>query len=179
MTPDPDTVTAEEPLAHGRWVQALARSLAADASTADDVAQEAWVDALEHPPRRRGNLRAWFARIVRRRWADHVRAEVRRARPHPRAASGDAAPTADEVLVRAETRLRIARELLALEEPYRGTLLLRFHEELPPRRIARHQGIPVATVRTRLQRGLARLRARLGADDRQDSRRALLLVAGL
>jgi hypothetical protein len=81
----------------------------------------------------------------------------------------------DELVVRAETRLRLAHALLTLEEPYRTTLLLRFHEELPPRHIAQRQGVPVATVRTHIQRGLARLRERL--EERNGKRRAQAMVA--
>ena len=41
---------------------------------------------------------------------------------------------------------------LAREEPYREALLLRFFEELPPRRIAQQLSVPVSPVHTRLTR---------------------------
>ena len=51
--------------------------------------------------------------------------------------------------------------LLSLEEPYRATLLWRYHAGLPLAEIAARQNVPVETVRTRIQRGLARLRDHL------------------
>jgi carboxypeptidase family protein/sigma-70-like protein len=54
--------------------------------------------------------------------------------------------------------------VLALDEPYRSTLVLRFFEEQPADAIARAVGVPVETVRTRVKRGLAQLRAKLGGE---------------
>lgn len=55
----------------------------------------------------------------------------------------------------------LVAHVLALDEPYRTAILWRYVEELSPRAIARRQGVPVRTVHTRLERGLARLRDRL------------------
>jgi hypothetical protein len=70
-------------------------------------------------------------------------------------------PSTAEILAREESRARVVEALRALEEPYRSTLLLRYFEDLPPRAIARREGVPVETVRTRIKRGLECLRARL------------------
>ncbi len=53
------------------------------------------------------------------------------------------------------------RAVLALDEPYRSTLLLRFFDDLPPRDVAKRTGVPVETARARIRRGLEQLRARL------------------
>jgi len=60
-----------------------------------------------------------------------------------------------------DTGRRLMEALLALEEPFRTTLLLRYHEGLAATEIARRQGVPEGTVRWRTKRGLAELRARL------------------
>ena len=49
------------------------------------------------------------------------------------------------------------------------TLLLRYFEDLDSKRIAEMQGVPAATVRTRVKRGLERLRSRL--DEKTDGGR--------
>jgi RNA polymerase sigma-70 factor (ECF subfamily) len=49
----------------------------------------------------------------------------------------------------------------ALEPIYREALLLRFQEELPLAEIAQVAGAPVATVSSRIQRGLSMLQASL------------------
>src|SRR5262245_16748853 len=181
MTPDARSVTVDELLAHGPWVRALARRLVADSNLADDIEQEAWADAIERPPARHGNLRAWLGRVVRRRLLDHRRGERRRmvregdaSRPEAR---GDAP---DDVVARGEMSARIAREVMRLEEPYRRTILLRWFDEQSAAEIAALTDVPVATVRTRLQRGLERLRERLVTSEGADPasrRRALLLLS--
>jgi DNA-directed RNA polymerase specialized sigma24 family protein len=59
--PDPEVL-----LRHTSWVQKLARSMIVDRNEAEDVIQDTWLAALRHPPRNRGNLRSWLAKI--RRW---------------------------------------------------------------------------------------------------------------
>jgi DNA-directed RNA polymerase specialized sigma24 family protein len=54
-----------ELLRHQGFVRRLARELVRDASLADDLAQEAWVWALERPPRLAGAARAWFRTVLR------------------------------------------------------------------------------------------------------------------
>src|SRR5436190_9819438 len=71
-------------------------------------------------------------------------------------------PSLPELLADARWVRALARSL-ALDEPYRTAVLLRFFEDLPPRAIAKRLGIPVATVHTRLQRGCDRLRQQLDA----------------
>jgi hypothetical protein len=54
---------------------------------------------------------------------------------------------------------------------------MRFFDDLSPRRIARRLGVPPATVRTRIHRGLAELRRTLGERDPDGWRLALLPLA--
>ena len=54
--------------------------------------------------------------------------------------------------------------VMILDEPVRTVVLLRYWEGLPPRRIAARLEIPVETVRTRLKRGLHKLRVRLDGE---------------
>ncbi|MCI0346416.1 MAG: RNA polymerase sigma factor, partial [Chloroflexi bacterium] len=58
-------------------------------------------------------------------------------------------PAVVEILEREEARRRVVEALLALDEPLRTTLILRFLEELPPRAVAARMDIPVETVRSR------------------------------
>lgn len=43
---------------------------------------------------------------------------------------------------REELRRRVGEAILALDEPYRATIWLRFREQLPPRAVARRMGVP-------------------------------------
>ncbi len=156
-------VSVEALLAQREWVARIARSLVGDASTADDLVQQAWVRYLRRPPERAGALRAWLRTVlrneVRQLWRSGARRHAREAQREP----PRAVPRPDEVVQRAEDQRRVAAAVLDLDEPYRTTLLLHFYEGLATSEIAARTNVPVETVRTRTKRALARLRAKLDA----------------
>jgi hypothetical protein len=67
-----------------------------------------------------------------------------------------------------------------LDEPWRTTIVLRFFERREPAEIARAQGVPVGTVRSRTSEALRRLRQRLDEahGGRREEWRYLLLPIG-
>jgi RNA polymerase sigma factor (sigma-70 family) len=163
-------VTIETLLAEHDWLSALARRLVVDAGTADDLVQETWLTALRSPPRHRRGLRGWLATVLRHRATD---ARVRDQRERRRAERAPPARPADdpaEVVARAELAQRVARLTLALPEPYRATILMRYHRGRSPKEIAERLGEPAGTVRSRLKRGLDMLRVKLDGDHDGDRR---------
>lgn len=154
--PSPEALLAESD-----WVRRLARRLVHDRTLADDLAQETWARALEGGPRGGWPLRSWLGGVLRNLARAERRERARREARERAAARPEALPSAAEALERIETQRDVVEAVLALEEPYRSTIVLRFHENLPPRRIAARTGVPVATVKTRLARGLAQLRSKL------------------
>lgn len=101
---------------------------------------------------------------------------MRAARPEVEAAS----PA--DLLEKAEMARRVLDCVIALDEPYRSTVILRFYDGKSPAEIAGLQGVPAATVRTRIGRALARLRLRLDrahGGERAAWRAALLPIAGI
>ncbi len=160
----------ENLLVHDAFIRALARSLLADRGAAEDVAQDAWVALLERKKTKVGSLPRWISGIVRNLAKKNRRSEARRRTREETAARSEGVPSAAEILEREAARSRIVAAVLALEEPYRSTVLLRYFEDLPPRAIARRQGVPVETVRTRIKRALAMLRDKL---DREYGDRAV------
>jgi RNA polymerase sigma factor (sigma-70 family) len=181
MHPLPRPVSIDDLLANAGWVRALARSLVRDPHAADDVEQQAWTAAIGRPPGRRGNLRAWFARVVRRKASDVRRGAERRRRHETAVPAREDLASPGELVARAELRAQLAKAVLALAEPYRATVLLRYFEGLEAAEIAELQAVPLATVRTRLQRAITLLRERLrkawGGEPR-DARARLLTLAG-
>ncbi len=151
----------EDLLAHTRWLRALARRLLQDPNDADDVAQDALVAALEHPPAPDRPLEPWLARVAANFARRRRRGEGRRRAREAAAASLEALPSPAELVERVSVQQDVVRAVLALDEPYRSTLLLRFFCDLSPADIAARQGIEPATVRQRLARGRAALRERL------------------
>ncbi len=160
----PDPLDAAELERDAAFARRLAASLVG-AAAADDVVQDAWRALVERPPRHRASPRGYLATLVRRLALRRRRTEGRRAARERAAARGGHAPAPDELVARLEIHGRLVRAVLALAEPYRATVLLRFFEDLAPAEIARRQGVPVETVRTRLKRALASLRAELGGED--------------
>ncbi|HKD99615.1 MAG TPA: sigma-70 family RNA polymerase sigma factor, partial [Planctomycetota bacterium] len=148
-------------LAHAEWVRALARRLVRDADLADDVAQSAWVAAIETPPAADRSPRRWLAAVLRSRAIDVRRAAARALRRERAIARPEAMPSTVEIVDRLSTHRAVVEAVLSLDEPYRGVILLRFFENLSARAIAARSGVPIATVRTRIARALAKLRVRL------------------
>ncbi|MBK8099302.1 MAG: sigma-70 family RNA polymerase sigma factor [Planctomycetes bacterium] len=167
MTCDPTSSMALL-LADAGLVRRLARSLTQDRHDADDLAQEACLQALRSPPLRTDNLRGWLLTVMQNLLRQRHRAGHRRQQREQQAPRKDHAPATADLVERASTHRTVVDAVIALEEPYRTVVLLRFFEELPPRAIAERLAVPVATVHTRITRGLERLRAHL---DRTRGRR--------
>jgi RNA polymerase sigma-70 factor (ECF subfamily) len=167
----PPSASVESLLAHRAWVRRLLRALVAEPQDAADVEQETWRRALERPPLHAANLRAWLSSVARNVARRIGRDEATRARHEGAVAGGFApgivpplAPAAAEVVERAQLQRRVVDTVLALDEPYRSTILLRYLDDLAPSAIATRTGVPVDTVKTRLKRGLALVRARLNSE---------------
>ncbi len=176
-----DPALANELAAHAGALRALARQLVGDAN-ADDLVQDTALAALRSPPRDARSLWGWLAQVLQRLASNERRAGARRARREARLPPAPAPEPASRVAERHEAVQRLTTALLALPEPYHGTLLLRFFEAMTPTAIATATGVPLATVKSRLQRGLALLRARLdagGRDGAGDWRAGLAAAFGM
>ncbi|HEV8111230.1 MAG TPA: sigma-70 family RNA polymerase sigma factor [Planctomycetota bacterium] len=143
------------------WIRALARSLARDEADADDLVQDACVAALESAPETVERPRRWLATVVGNLWRESGRSRERRRARDTDAFRGDR--TRDDIVEQVQVFREVAECVVALHEPYRTAVLMRFWEGLPPRAIAARLGTTPATVQNRIARGLALLRERLDA----------------
>jgi RNA polymerase sigma-70 factor (ECF subfamily) len=176
---EPAPVPFDRLLAHREWVRRVARALVIDESRAADLEQQVWLAALEHPPREARSLRAWLGTVLRNTAAKMRRSEERRGRREEAVPPPSGPPGPDEVVAEAEAHERVVRKVLALEEPYRSTVLLRYFEDLSAADVATRMGVPMETVRTRLRRALEQVRARLDRDHDGDRRAWCLLLLPL
>ncbi len=178
VTKLPDCESGDDPatalLAELGWVRALARTLVGQ--DADDLVQDVALSAWTKRPGS-SRLPAWLATVTKNRARNLLRGTRREAN---RRAGIDAAPTADSppvTLQRLELQRDVAHAVLELPEPYRTTLVERFVEGRDAAAIATLHQVSPATVRKRVQRAKAMLRAKLvdrwGGSWRQ---RALLCV---
>jgi RNA polymerase sigma factor (sigma-70 family) len=151
-------------LGSDRWLRRLAGGLLRDGPGVDDVLQDTRLAMLESPPPRLADPRSWLARVALNFARKRRRQDVRRARRERRAARPERLQSCPrEAMERVELRRLVCEAVLALDEPYRSTVVLRFFEEMSLAGIAERSGVPLGTVKTRLQRALERLRRRLGA----------------
>ena len=145
-------------------VRRLVRGLLRDEHDVDDVVQDTWLTAIQNPPEAGRDPRPWLARVARNLALKRKRSEARRTTRERRAARPESMPPSDGIVERARTHRQVVDAVLALDEPCRTTILLRFFEGRTPRRIARETGASVNTVNSRIQRGLVRLRRSLSRD---------------
>ena len=117
---------------------------------------EVWQRGAQYDPRR-GGLAAWVLTIARSRAIDQLRRRI----PEPAGdalegmlAAGATPGHADRV---AERR-RVIDLLAALPDEERLPLVLRFYAGLTQPEIAEALDVPVGTLKTRMVRGLERLR---------------------
>lgn len=159
--PSPTPADAGLLLEHAQWMRRLAQSLVGDAERADELAQETWLRVFARPPRLDQPVRGWIATVMRNLVRAEHRGAARRAAREQSCARPEAEPSSHELVERAALQRELVQAVLELAEPYRATILLRYFEDKTPLEIAARERIPVATVKTRLARGLAQLRERL------------------
>jgi RNA polymerase sigma factor (sigma-70 family) len=161
-------------LEHGQWMRKLASHLVHDTATAEDLVQDTWVAALRSPPDPARPPRPWLAQVLRNLVRSGVRHDSRRRDREAAVQLGEQAPSAQDVLERTQLHRDIAALMAALDEPYRTTLLMRFHEGRSSEAIGELNGVPAGTVRWRINEGIRRLRE--GLDARYGHRRTWVVV---
>ena len=134
-------------LSHAGWLGRIARHLAGD-DLADDVLQETWHAALVTPPDSDRPERPWLVSVLRNFVRKHRRGEGRRRLRETEAAQ--CAPGSEdgpELLARMQLQRDLVDQVMALAEPYRTTIVLRYFENRSAAEIARQAQIPAGTVR--------------------------------
>jgi RNA polymerase sigma-70 factor, ECF subfamily len=156
----------------------VARAIVRDDVEAEDVLQDAYVDAYRHVDQFRGGSRVatWLTRIVINQALVRLRKrkQERMVVPFTRQADDQVqleAEIADEksesppaAILRAEIRRILEQRIDELPDAFRTVFVMRDIEDMSVHETAECLGIPPATVRTRLFRARALLRAALDRD---------------
>lgn len=150
---------------HASGLRSLARTLVG-AQGADDLLQDTMLQALQHRGAVVQEPRAWLGTVMRF-VAHKLRRGERRRVARERWVASPAVVLPDRGAEAREAFHRLHAAVAALPEPYQTTILLRYLRELAPGQVASEMHVPVATVKTRLKRGLAMLRERFDADERE------------
>jgi RNA polymerase sigma-70 factor (ECF subfamily) len=179
------TASVTELLARAGWLRGLARRLTSDREDADDLLQDTWLAAVELRGQATTTPASWIAAVIRSLFLKRRLSDQRRLRREVRAAEGAPAfaSSPEELVANMQVERLLAEQVLALREPYRQVVLLRYYEGRSAAEIARQLGVPAGTVRWRLKTAIDELRLALdAAHDRRRSewRRAFapLLLAG-
>ncbi len=142
-------------------------------ATAEDLFQETWIRVLEKGHQYDGKSRfsTWLMTIAHNVAIDHLRKKVPHsldemrdtedAVPFEPVANG---PSPYDNAAASEDKQRIKAALDTLSPIFREVLVLRFQEQMKLEEIAKLVGIPLATVKTRLYRGVQALRPALRGD---------------
>jgi RNA polymerase sigma-70 factor (ECF subfamily) len=149
--------------------------LTGNRETAEDLFQEVWMRVLVRGNQFDGRARfeTWLFTIARNLVIDQRRKRTMSSLDELiDGASDDDRPMSVEVVAdgpspfdhisNVEDRERIATALLELDTLHREVLVLRFHEELSLEEIAKVTRAPLSTVKSRLYRGLAMIKPKLG-----------------
>jgi RNA polymerase sigma-70 factor, ECF subfamily len=134
----------------------------------DDMVQETWLRVVERGKSYddRFPFQAWLFAIARNLAIDQMRRKTGVSLDSvededsgtPSEFLASDAPSPFELAAQTQDAAKLAKAVAKLAPIYRETLLLRFQESLSLKEISMTVGAPVATVGSRIQRGLAMLR---------------------
>ncbi|MGH8093698.1 MAG: sigma-70 family RNA polymerase sigma factor [Chthoniobacterales bacterium] len=134
----------------------------------DDVLQESLHEIWRHAANYRvekGLALGWIVTLVRRRSIDRVRrrASYGRARERLRkemtVQAEETQPGADEEAAQNDHAQAVKQLIAQLPEAQQQAVHLAFYRGMSQRQIAAHTGIPLGTIKTRLELALRKLRA--------------------
>jgi RNA polymerase sigma-70 factor (ECF subfamily) len=157
----------------------VARAILRDDAEAEDALQDAYLEAYRHIGDFQGEaqLGTWLTRIVINQSLMRLRKQRRdrvvvpfgsERRDGPAASEGDVADetieSPSDAMQRAEVRRMVERRIDELPVGFRTVFIMRDVEDMSVQETANCLSIPAATVRTRLFRARALLRAALARD---------------
>ena len=162
---------------HQRMVFSLALRVTGEYGTAEEVAQDAFLElyrrlgAAQTPLESEDHVRFWLRRVTVHRALDALRRRsvrlesvaqewVEEQHGMEGAAPGGGTPSGPEL--NAALIARLEDLLQTLPEAMRVAVVLRYQEEMTPDEIADLLGQPLATVKSHLKRGLQLLRRKAG-----------------
>ncbi len=153
---------------HAALMYGVVLRIVRERAEADDVLQEAWIQAWQRSASydpARGSVAAWLVTIARsraldriRRRASRIRAEANAPLPEPREAPGAASERGAE-------RIALGRALASLDPRHREVLEVAYFEGLSQSEIAERLAAPLGTVKHWARQGLLRLRELMPRDE--------------
>lgn len=159
---------------YGGMVNGMARRIVADATLAEEVAQDVFVALWRRPGAfdpERGSLKTFLATLARNKSVDLVRREqTARRTKESLIQEFPSTVTSHEFTGALDSRAEIQGALAAISGEQREAIALAYFGGRTYREVAEELAIPEGTAKTRLRDGLAKMRvalsqAREGAGD--------------
>jgi RNA polymerase sigma-70 factor (ECF subfamily) len=145
---------------HQSMVLSIARHFLADRCAAEELAQDVFLQLHANLPSLKSeeHVKFWLRKVTAHRCIDYQR---RHKVPH--VALADAPEPSAPVHSAADPFLekRVRQFVTTLAEKPRMVVILRYQEDMSPEDIAAVMGMPLATVKSHLQRSLALLREKM------------------
>ena len=147
---------------HGSAIRGLLRRMGAQASEADDVAQDAFLTAFERISefRGEGTFAGWVKRIAARAYLRRLQKERRLGQM-----AEDAADEPDTAAPDADAAIDLDEAMKGLSAAERLCVTMCFGAGLSHAEAAEALNLPLGTVKSHVKRGLEKLRARLAPGD--------------
>lgn len=149
---------------HGRTVYSIALRIVRDAGTAEEVAQDVFVELHRTADRLESDdhVRFWLRRVAVHRSTDALRRRVRQpetaAEPWIEEHHGTSWGELEGAGLNTGMAQLLETAVGSLPEAMRVAVVLRYGEEMTPEEISRMLAQPLPTVKSNLQRGLKLLR---------------------
>jgi RNA polymerase sigma-70 factor (ECF subfamily) len=142
----------------------LAMRVTANAATAEDVVQEAFVSLWKQAPRfhpERGQVRSWLLTIVHHKAVDAVRRRAgrpERALPEGAEEFIEASGRPDELAEMALDAEAVREAVRQVPDDQRRVIEMAYFAGMTHVEIAEQTGVPLGTVKSRLRIGLEKMR---------------------
>src|SRR6266702_6208881 len=145
---------------HQRMVFSLALRIIGDYATAEEIAQDVFLELHRSGERLAGedHIRFWLRRTAKHRAIDALRRKAIRPEAAAEEWMEEQHVHSDRSALGAGTQARLESLLRTLPEALRVAIVLRYQEEMLPDEIAGMLGQSVASVKSQLHRGLTWMR---------------------
>jgi RNA polymerase sigma-70 factor, ECF subfamily len=150
---------------HAPILLAMGMRVLGDRASAEDVLHDVFIEAWHHAGEfdgGRGTVRAWLVTRMRSRCLDRRGKVMRGARVTEAAAREGRHPAADGIS--GADRDRVRRGVAGLSEELSAVIELAYFDGLSATEIGERLGLPAGTVKSRLARAIATMRAQLRPD---------------
>jgi len=150
---------------HGQFLTQVGRGILHNDADVEDLLQDVFVEIWKRAAsydRSKGRPLGWMVTLTRRRAIDRLRRREAYDRAGERFAEekrghSDSWTHVHEDLAHGERKEHVGRALAGLPEAQRDAIQLAYHGQMTQREIAAHTGLPLGTIKTRLELGLRKM----------------------